>query len=220
MPKIISVNPKDPDPDIISEAAGVIQTGGVIFFPTQYLYGLGADALNADAVNRVFDMKRRSYKKPILVLVKNLEDLKRIVKSIPPSASRIIEKFWPGRITIVFEAKETLPVKLTAGTGRIGVRLPEHPVAAALVNLVEGPITGTSANIAGNAGCSRIADLDPRIAEKLDLVLDAGPLKGGIGSTVVDVTGDVPRILREGAMPSVEIFAVLDGQIEFPIHNL
>lgn len=207
MPEIIRVNPTSPDPNVISEAAGVIQAGGVISFPTQHLYGLGADALNADAVNRIFDLKRRSQKKPILVLVKSLEDLERIVRSIPPFASRIIEKFWPGRITIIFEAKETLPVNLTAGTGKIGVRLPEHPVAAALVNSVRGPITGTSANIAGSAGCSRISDLDPRIAEKLDLVLDAGPLKGGIGSTVVDVTGEVPRILREGAVSSMAIFS-------------
>lgn len=205
--KIITVNPTDPDPNVISEAARVIKTGGVISFPTQYLYGLGADALNADAVNRVFGIKHRSYKKPILVLVKSLEDLERIVRSIPPVASRIMEKFWPGRITIIFEAKETLPVNLTAGTGKIGVRLPEHPVAAALVNSIGGPMTGTSANIAGNAGCSRISDLDPRIAEKLDLILDAGPLKGGIGSTVVDVTGEAPRILREGAVPSMAIFS-------------
>lgn len=207
MSKIITVNPTDPDPNVISEAAGVIKTGGVISFPTQYLYGLGADALNADAVNRVFGIKHRSYKKPILVLVKSLEDLERIVRSIPPVASRIIEKFWPGGITIIFEAKETLPVNLTAGTGKIGVRLPEHPVAAALVNSIGGPMTGTSANIAGNAGCSRISALDPRIAEKLDLILDAGPLKGGIGSTVVDVTGESPMILREGAVPSMAIFS-------------
>ncbi|MBW2192604.1 MAG: threonylcarbamoyl-AMP synthase [Deltaproteobacteria bacterium] len=207
MPKIISVNPAAPDPHAMAEAAGVIEKGGIISFPTRCLYGLGADAWNAEAVDRVFDAKDRPYGKPILILVKNLEALEKIVRYIPPSASRIIETFWPGSVTIVFEANESLPISLTAGTGKIGVRLPAHPVASALVDLIENPMTGTSANIAGCTGCSRISDLAPRIAEKLDLVLDAGPLEGGVGSTVVDVTGDVPKILREGAVPSTSILS-------------
>ena len=205
MPKIISVNPTVPDPHAIAEATGVIEKGGIISFPTRCLYGLGADALNTEAVDRVFDVKDRPYGKPILILIKNVEALEKIVRYIPTCASRIMEAFWPGSVTIVFEAKESLPLRLTAGTGKIGVRLPAHPVASALVNSIEKPITGTSANIAGRAGCSRISDLDRRVAEKLDLVLDAGPLEGGAGSTVIDVTGDAPKILREGTVPSTSI---------------
>ncbi|MBW1754251.1 MAG: Sua5/YciO/YrdC/YwlC family protein, partial [Deltaproteobacteria bacterium] len=104
----------------------------------------------------------------------------------------------------------TLPSKLTAGTGKIGVRLPQHPVAVALTNAVQAPITATSANLTGRGGCSRISDLDPLLADKLDLMLDAGQLEGGTGSTVIDVTLDVPKILREGAISSTDIFAVLD----------
>jgi len=122
-----------------------------------------------------------------------------------------MECFWPGALTIVFKAKKVLPANLTAGTGRIGVRMPQHPVALALAKALKSPITATSANITGNSGCSQVSDIDPLIADKLDLILDAGPLKGGIGSTVVDVTYDFPKILREGAIPATDIFAVLRG---------
>ena len=208
--KVVKIDHANPRPDLISEAALIIKSGGVISFPTRYLYGLGADAFNADAVDRVFKIKQRPYNKPLLVLVDKLKDLTRLVRNVPSVATHIMERFWPGEVTIVFEAKDSLPENLTAGTDRIGVRMPEHPVALALTNSVKGPITATSANITGHGGCSRVKDLDPLIADKLDLILDAGPLKGGIGSTVIDVTVDPPKILREGAVSSKVILAALD----------
>ena len=208
--KIIKIDHANPQPDLISEAALIIKSGGVISFPTRYLYGLGADAFNADAVGRIFKIKQRPYNKPLLVLVDKQKDLTRLVRNVPSVATYIMESFWPGEVTIVFEAKDSLPENLTGGTDRIGVRMPEHPVALALTNSVKGPITATSANITGQDGCSRVQDLDPLIADKLDLILDAGPLKGGIGSTVIDVTVDPPKILREGAVSSKVILAALD----------
>ena len=208
--KVIKIDHANPRPDIISEAALIIKSGGVISFPTRYLYGLGADAFNADAVDRVFKIKQRPYNKPLLVLVDKLKDLPRLVRNVPSVATHIMERFWPGEVTIVFEAKDSLPENLTGGTDRIGVRMPEHPVALALTNSVKGPITATSANITGQGGCSRVQDLDPLIADKLDLILDAGPLKGGIGSTVIDVTVDPLKFLREGAVSSKVILAALD----------
>lgn len=210
MDRVRKINPLKPQPDLIMEAARVIKRGGIVSFPTRCLYGLGADAFNVDAVDRVFEIKQRPYKKALLVLINNQKVLDKLVRYVPPAASCIMENFWPGKVTIVFEAKDTLPANLTAGTGKIGVRLPGHPVAFALVNAVQGPITGTSANLSGHAGCSSIPDLDSLIADKLDLILDAGSLKGGVGSTVVDVTYDFPRILREGEVPAKDIFAVLD----------
>jgi len=180
-------------------------------FPTQHLYGLGAAALNIKAVDRVFEIKQRPHNKPLLVLIHEQKDLIKLVEKIPSTAIRIMECFWPGALTIVFEAKKVLPKNLTAGTGRIGVRMPQHPVALALAKALKSPITATSANITGNSGCSQVSDVDPLIADKLDLILDAGPLKGGIGSTVVDVTQGFPKILREGAIPAKDIFAVLGG---------
>ena len=209
MPKIITIDPSNPDPDVIQAAAEVIQSGGIVFFPTQCLYGLGADAVNTEAVKRVFDVKQRSAKKPISILIKNRNEVDKLVKRIPPAAIRIMDRFWPGRVTIVFEATDRVPADLTAGTGKIGIRLPGHPVAAALLNSLKHPITGTSANITDNAGCSQVFDLDPRVKKNLDLILDAGPLEGGAGSTVIDVTPSEPRILRQGAVPSKDIFAIL-----------
>jgi L-threonylcarbamoyladenylate synthase len=116
-----------------------------------------------------------------------------------------MKAFWPGRVTLVFDARDTLPVLLTARTGKIGVRLPGHPVAAAMLRQINGPVTGTSANLSGHPACSRLADLDPRIAGRVDLVLDAGALQGGVGSTVVDVTEHPPKILREGEVTASQI---------------
>ena len=207
--KIRKIDPINPLPDIIREAADVIKKGGIVLFPTRCLYGLGADAFNVDAVNRIFKIKRRPVNKPISVLIKNIKVVEEFVQYVPPYASKIMDNFWPGKVTIIFEAKAALPVNLTAGTGKIGIRVPEHTVPSALVNMIDNPITGTSANLSGSPGCSMLSDLEPLIADKIDLILDAGRLKGGAGSTVVDVTGDVPKILREGAVPAKDIFAIL-----------
>ena len=120
-----------------------------------------------------------------------------------------MDRFWPGRVTLVFEAAATVPNYLTAGSGKIGIRLPGHPVAAALIESLGAPLTGTSANLSGKPGCSCIDDLDPLLVQPMDAVLDAGPLKGGNGSTVVDVTGDIPRVLREGQIPEKDILTLI-----------
>lgn len=207
--KIRRIDPVNPQHALIVEAARVIEKGGVVMFPTSFIYGLGADAFNVDAIYRVFRIKKRPHNKPLSVLVKNQEALYRLVQDIPSYASIIMDRFWPGKITIVFKAKDGLLENLTAGANTIGVRIPKHPAASALVNALDNPITGTSANFSGHAGCSQISDIDPMIADELDLILDAGPLEGGIGSTIIDVTGDAPAILREGAITAKDIFAVL-----------
>jgi L-threonylcarbamoyladenylate synthase len=207
-PSIIrKINPQKPEPEIIAEAAAVIRQGGVLAFPTRCLYGLGADAFNPEAVERVVKIKQRSQQNPILVLVDSRKQLKSLVTHIPPAADAIMDAFWPGRLTLVFEARNSLPDQLTAQTGKIGIRLPGHPVAAAIARQVKGPVTGTSANISGQPGCCRAQDLDPAIAGQLGLILDAGTLIGGIGSTVVDVTSTPPQILREGAVTAKEVLS-------------
>ncbi len=210
MPKIIDIDPSNPPPDLIIQAAEVIKAGGVVAFPTKHLYGLGVDAFNSDAVDKVFEIKRRPCHKPLLILIDQKKRLAKLVNELPLLSERVMESFWPGQVTIVFACKGLLPINLTAGTNRIGVRMPEHPVAVALTHAVAGPITATSANITGDAGCSRIQDMDPAIVEKLDLILDGGPLLGGVGSTVVDVTSNPPKILREGTVSAKNIFSVLE----------
>jgi L-threonylcarbamoyladenylate synthase len=207
--KIIQADPLNPGDDHIIVTSQIIKAGGVVVFPTQHLYGLGADAMNTEAVDKVFEIKKRPYHKPLLVLIPHPKDLTRLVHHVSPAAVNLMNRFWPGAVTLVFKAKDTLPVNLTAKTGKVGIRMPQHPVASALSKVAGGPFTATSANITGGSGCSSISDIDPRISGKVDLILDAGPLKGGIGSTVVDVTVDPPKIVREGAIPANDIFIAI-----------
>ena len=209
-PEIIKVASVNQAHKAIKKAAAVIKAGGVIAFPTRCLYGLGTDAFDSGAVKRIFSIKRRSTRKPILILIDNIYQLERLVTHVPEIATNIMRQFWPGNVTLVFEAGQNVSPELTGGSGKIGIRLPGHPVASALVRAVAGPITGTSANLSGSPGCHRIADLDSQIVNQLDLILDAGPLDEGVGSTIVDVTAaNVPKVLREGVTSTRDIMSLV-----------
>lgn len=203
--KVESCHPQNPQPELMAKAARTIQAGGVVCFPTRCLYGLGVDAFNRKAIERVFKIKQRSADKPLLILIPDRKDLARVVREVPAEAQRIMDLFWPGRITIILKAQTKLPRNLLAGTGKVGVRIPGHRVAAELVRCVGAPITGTSANISGQPGCSRISDLDPRVLNNVDLILDAGPLAGRVASTLLDVSVDPPLVLREGSISKDQI---------------
>jgi len=183
---------------MIREAARIIQAGGIIVFPTRSLYGLGVDANNPDAIRRLLQVKGRSPEKPVSILIKSRELLTSLVADIPPSAVPLMDRFWPGSITLIFKVIAGVYPMLAAGTGKIGIRIPEHPVAVALVNDLPHPITATSANYSGSPGASSIKDLPQEFLNQIDLILDAGSLSGGTGSTIIDVTTDPPTVLREG----------------------
>ena len=191
-------------PDRIKQAGKIIRNQGIVIFPAQCLYGLAANALDPQAIQKVFDLKQRPQSNPILVLIQGPEDLKNFVKKVPDSARILMEKFWPGNLTLVFEAGEKVPPQLTAHTGKIGIRIPSHPVARALVQQAQGPITGTSANLSGQPGCDQVCNLPSAILDGADMILDAGPLKGG-GSTIVDVTCNPVQILRQGIIAQTDI---------------
>ena len=207
--KPLRVNPRSPEPEAIGRAVEVLRAGGVVCFPTRCLYGLGADAFDAAAVERVYEIKQRPADMPLLVLISRSAQLAELAVRVPPMARVLIERFWPGRLTLVMEGRAHLPERLTAGTGRIGIRLAAHPVARALAEAFAGPITGTSANPSGGGGCRQIAEIDPRIARRVDFILDGGALKGGVGSTVVDVTAENPVVIREGEISRPEILAAI-----------
>lgn len=205
------IDPAAPRADIIQRAADVLRSGGVIVFPTRGLYGLGADARNAAGVARIFTLKGRPAKNPLLVIVGRRDMLDPLVNAIPPAAAFLMDRFWPGGVTFVLEARPGLARGICSTQGRIGVRLAGHPVAAALSVAIDGPITGTSANLSGTGGCADIDAIQKNVLEAVDLVLDAGPLAGGSGSTVVDVTGQHPVILREGVVPGSRIMACYEA---------
>ena len=202
-----------PDHFHIIEAGKIIRNQGVVIFPAQCLYGMAVNAMDPKAIQKIFDLKQRPLSNPILVLIQAPEDLKPLVKTIPDSARILMERFWPGNLTLVFEAADHVPPQLTAHTKKIGIRIPAHPVALALTKQA-GPITGTSANLSGQPGCSLVTQLSPALVQGADLILDAGHLKGGTGSTIVDVTCDSVRILRQGLVSAQKISQALSPLTE------
>ncbi|MFH2091069.1 MAG: L-threonylcarbamoyladenylate synthase [Pseudomonadota bacterium] len=203
--KIICIDPVNPEPVIIAKAGKILAQNGVVIFPAKCLYGVAVHAFNTQAVEQVFQLKNRPRSNPILILVKDRAMLNTLVTHIPDSANLLMDAFWPGNLTLVFNAQDHIPEQLTAGTEKIGIRIPVHPVAQALVQQVNFPITGTSANLTGEKGCTRIDQLAISIIDQSDLILDAGPVKGGKGSTIADVTEETVRILREGEISGKQI---------------
>lgn len=204
------LDPLRPESNIIRHAAGMLRSGRVVCFPTSGLYGLGALWNDDAAVRRIYTIKGRDRTKPILILVGHRNELCDLVAEIPAVALRLMDRFWPGRLTIVFAAAPCVPEILTAGSEKIGIRLPAHRVARNLIVETGAPITGTSANVSGGLGCRSIAELAADVRMSVDLVLDAGILAGGPGSTVVDVTSDPVRVLRWGSVSINEFQEVVE----------
>jgi L-threonylcarbamoyladenylate synthase len=189
----------------IEQASQIILRGGVVAFPTETFYGLGADGLDLEALQKVFQIKRREENKPLLLLVADRTWLSELVKEIPPVAGELMEKFWPGPLTLVFQASPQLPSVLTANTGRVGLRISSHPVAQALVQAVGRAITATSANITGQPSASLASEVSRALGKGVDAILDGGRTAGGLGSTVLDVSGVLPKIIRQGTVSRTEL---------------
>ncbi len=198
--RALAVDPRRPALRDLAAAARVVWDGGLVAFPTETFYGLGANALDPQAVARIFRAKGRPADKPLLVLVDSVEMAAEVVVEVPERARRLIARYWPGPLTLVFRARAHVPPALTAGTGTVGVRVPAHPVARALVRAVRLPITAPSANPHGGPSPRTAAEVLAGLGERVDLVLDGGPTTGGAPSTVLDVTGEAPRVVRAGAV--------------------
>jgi L-threonylcarbamoyladenylate synthase len=188
-----------PSAAAIAEAAAVLESGGVVAFPTETFYGLGVAALDAAAVRRLFALKGRPESRPVLVLVDDPARIERIAV-VTAKARELIARHWPGALTLVLPAREVLSAELTAGTGTIGVRQPGHPVARALAAALGAPVTAPSANLTGEAPPTTAGDVLGVFDGRIELILDGGPTSGGLPSTVLDVTVDPPRVLRQGAV--------------------
>lgn len=202
MPTILKIDPKNPDKSSIIAAVEILKKGGVIAFPTETFYGLGADAGNAEAVEKIYRIKGRDFKNPIPIITGNRQDLSRLVENIPETGQKLMERFWPGGLTIIFRASSNVLLKLTAGTGKIGIRLSSNIISSHLAKTLQNPITATSANLSGAKECSSADEVINCLKDKIDAVIDGGRTPGGLGSTIVDVTTDPPTILREGIIPS------------------
>jgi L-threonylcarbamoyladenylate synthase len=197
-PLIIPTEETECAEDALIRASEVIRSGGIVAVPTESFYGLAVNALDETAIRRLLAVKQIREKHPILTLIPYRAVLPEYVLSIPPLAEDLMNAFWPGGLTLVFDASEMVPQLLTAGTGKIGVRLSSHPIAAGLAQRVGLPITGTSANVTGGPACVSAGEVLASLGEGVDLILDGGKTAGGKGSTVLDVTVNPPRIVREG----------------------
>lgn len=193
-----TVDPREPDRSAMRAAGALVRAGGLVAFPTESFYGLGADALDARAVARVLEVKGRPEGKPLLVLVDSIDMVARLTTHIGAGVRGLMERHWPGPLTLVLEAAAGVPSGVTAGTATIGVRMPGHAVARALVHAAGRPVTAPSANPSAAPPPLTAAAVREYFDGRVELILDGGPTAGGVGSTIADCTVWPPRILRQG----------------------
>lgn len=211
--KIVAVTAGSPESGIIEEAAAVLRRGGLVAFPTETVYGLGADVLNLDAIREVFRVKGRPADNPVIVHVAGTRQLDDIVDEIPEKGKKLAETFWPGPLTLVMKRTILVSDLVTAGLDTVAVRMPDHPVALALIRAFGEGIVGPSANISGRPSPTTATHVYDDLRGQVDMILDAGPTKIGLESTVVDVTVDPPMILRLGGLTKERVAEVV-GQVE------
>ncbi|GAC1365970.1 MAG: L-threonylcarbamoyladenylate synthase [Ktedonobacteraceae bacterium] len=207
--RVLSIHPEEPSTELIEEAAALLRKGELVVFPTETVYGLGADALQTRAVERIFAAKGRPFSDPLIVHIADQEEWGSLVTAIPPIARRLAEAFWPGPLTLVLPAGPRVPRLITAGLPNVAIRMPAHPVALALIRAAGTPIAAPSANrfmhVSPTTAQHALADLNGNVP----LILDAGPSKVGVESTVLDLCADRPTILRPGGISIEALQAII-----------
>ncbi len=200
-------------PQVLYQAAEIIKRGGIVAFPTETVYGLGADAFNALAVARIFEVKGRPYFDPLIVHVASPTDVEKLVREIAPGAKKLMERFWPGPLTVVLLKGDKIPDIVTAGLPTVGVRMPGHPLALSLIEESRCPIAAPSANPFGYLSPTTAEHVREQLGDRVDLILDGGPCSVGVESTIVSFLKGKPRLLRPGGVPLEEIESII-GKVE------
>ncbi|MDR7482838.1 MAG: L-threonylcarbamoyladenylate synthase [Armatimonadota bacterium] len=213
--RLLRVDPADPDPGTIAEAAEVITGGGLVAFPTETVYGLGADALNTEAVERIFAAKGRPADNPLIVHVASPGEVEGLAVAVPDVARLLMARCWPGPLTLVLPAAPQVPLATRGGLATVAVRMPAHPVALALIRTAGCPVAAPSANRSGRPSPTTAQHVLADLADVVDLVLDGGPTPVGVESTVLDLTTSPPSVLRPGGV-AVETLRELIGQVALP----
>ena len=197
----------------IKQAAEIIRNGGLVAFPTETVYGLGADALNAEAVGKVYAAKGRPSDNPMIVHISHKEDMKKLTNGITPDVETLMGAFWPGPLTMVVPAKEIIPKATTGGLATVGVRMPEDETARALINEAGVPIAAPSANLSGKPSPTRYNHVAEDLDGRIDAIIAGNDCKAGIESTVVDMTGEIPTILRPGVITQQMLAEALGKEV-------
>jgi len=188
---VIKISASRPETSKIKKAAAILRKGGLVAFPTETVYGLGANALDKEALKKVYEIKKRPKNKPLTVHISGIGQLKKIVGAVPPEAVKLIDRYWPGPLTIILK---------DARGKKIGFRMPDNKIAFRLIEEAGVPVVAPSANISGNKPPASAKEVLRDLDGKIDIVIDGGKTKIGIESTVVDMTGKTPKVLREGAI--------------------
>ncbi len=213
--KIIPINETHIDTEALRPAAELIASGGLVAFPTETVYGLGANALNEEAVQRIFKAKGRPSDNPLIVHVAEKADVLSIASQIPEAAQKLMDTFFPGPLTIILPKREGISPAVTAGLGSVAVRMPVHPVARELIRLAGVPVAAPSANLSGKPSPTEARHVAEDMAGRIDAIIDGGVCSVGVESTVVDLTGDHAVVLRPGGVTFEQIQAVLpDAEID------
>ncbi|MGB9887309.1 MAG: L-threonylcarbamoyladenylate synthase [Moorellales bacterium] len=203
------VNPKRPDPAVLARAARVLQRGGLVAFPTETVYGLGANAFSSRAVRAVFAAKGRPQDNPLIVHVGRRSQVTELVRELPWAAEVLMKRFWPGPLTLVLPGNGRVAPEVTAGLDTVAVRMPRHPVALALLRLTRLPVAAPSANLSGRPSPTLGRHVLQDLRGRIDLVLEAGPAQVGVESTVLDLTTKPPMVLRPGGVAVEDLEAVI-----------
>ena len=211
--QLLVVDPFNPETELIQEAADRLREGGLVAFPTETVYGLGANALNSLAVKDIFTAKGRPQDNPLIVHISQTEAITEYTKEIPSVTKQLAERFWPGPLTLVLKSSNIFPTEVTGGLDTVAFRVPAHPVALALIKAAGLPVAAPSANLSGRPSPTTAGHVMEDLCGRIDLVLDGGPAGVGVESTVLDLTGKNPVILRPGGVTRGELAKVL-GRVD------
>jgi tRNA threonylcarbamoyl adenosine modification protein (Sua5/YciO/YrdC/YwlC family) len=209
--EILRIHPDEPEPELISQVAASLEAGNVVAVPTDTFYGLAVDPVNLRAVDRIYDIKTRARHKPLSLLIADVSQAYELARDIDTAFDRLAEKFWPGPLTIVVKAGSKLPLRVTANTGNVAIRVPEAAIARAVVSRLGLPITATSANLRGCPECTYANCVREQLGDQVPMIVDGGPTARSLPTTIVDLSGggNSWMILREGAIPTHEIVLTL-----------
>ncbi len=197
------------DAESIRRAGSIIKTGGLVAFPTETVYGLGCDAMNAEAAAKVFEVKQRPQFDPLIVHIADLKQLEMLIESLPDVGQRLIDTFWPGPLTLVLPKQPAIPDLITAGLSTVAVRMPNHPVAQTLIREAGTPIAAPSANPFGYVSPTTAQHVADGLGNRVDLILDGGPCPVGVESTIISLAGSQPELLRLGSITIEQLSSII-----------
>jgi tRNA threonylcarbamoyl adenosine modification protein (Sua5/YciO/YrdC/YwlC family) len=205
--EILKINVENPEPSLIRYAADQIRAGQVLGMPTDTFYGLAADPLNLRAVERVYEIKSRSRHKPLSLLIDGIDQAEDLAKPLPEEFYRLARRFWPGPLTLIVRAASRLPLKVTANTGNVALRVPAAKIPLEVVRAAGIPVTATSANLSGASECTTAIAVRDQLQDRISIIVDGGTSPREVASTIVDLTDEEARwrVIREGAIPTLEI---------------